>query len=116
MVMGENSEKMTFVKVFVTGREKEELKERAKEVHCSMSGYCRQMVMFNKTALNSDETVKAILAASGNIGKLTGMLKIYLREPKQDVLTKEEIRRLILSLQDDRDFLKKTAKSLLRRS
>ena len=113
--MADENGKMTFVKMFVTNDEKEELKERARNAHCSLSSYCRHMATFRKPGLDDTETVKAILAASGNIGKLTGMLKIYLREPKQDLLKKDEIKKLILSLQEDRDFLKNAAKSMLRR-
>ena len=113
--MADENGKMTFVKVFVTNDEKEELKERARNAHCSLSSYCRHMATFRKPGLDDTETVKAILAASGNIGKLTGMLKIYLRDTKQDIFKKDEIRKLILSLQADREFLKNTAKSMLRR-
>lgn len=110
-------EETTFktIKMYVSPAEQEELKERARAAHCSLSSYCKHMALFKRPGLDDTETVKAILAAGGNIGKLTGMLKLFLREPKQDVFKKEELKKLILTLQEDRDYLLATAKSMLRR-
>ena len=110
-------EEATFktIKMYVTPAEKEDLKQRAKNAHCSLSSYCKHMALFKRPGLDDTETVRAILAAGGSIGKLTGMLKLYLREPKQDIFQKEELKKLILSLQEDRECLLATAKSMLRR-
>ena len=110
-------EEATFktIKMYVTPAEKEELKERARNAHCSLSAYCKHTVLFKRPNLDDTETIRAILVAGGNIGKLTGMLKLFLREPKQDVFKKEELKKLILTLQEDRDYLLTTAKSMLRR-
>ena len=101
-------EEATFktIKMYVSPAEQEELKERARAAHCSLSSYCKHMALFKRPGLDDTETVKAILAAGGNIGKLTG---------KQDVFKKEELKKLILTLQEDRDYLLTTAKSMLRR-
>lgn len=103
------------IKMYVSPAEKDELTERARNAHCSLSSYCKHMALFKRPGLDDTETVKAILAAGGNIGKLTGMLKLFLREPNQDTFKREELKKLILSLQEDREFLKNTAKSMLRR-
>lgn len=113
--MGEEKTFRT-IKMYVSPAEHDDLKERARAAHCSLSAYCKHMALFKKPGLDDTETVKAILAAGGNIGKLTGMLKLFLREPKQDIFKREELKKLILSLEEDRDLLKNTAKSMLRRS
>ena len=104
--MGEEATFKT-IKMYVSPAEQEELKERARAAHCSLSSYCKHMALFKRPGLDDTETVKAILAAGGNIGKLTGMLKLFLK--------KEELKKLILTLQEDRDYLLTTAKSMLRR-
>lgn len=111
-------EEKTFrtIKMYVSPAEQEELKERARNAHCSLSAYCKHTVLFKRPNLDDTGTIRAILIAGGNIGKLTGMLKLFLREPKQDIFKREELKKLILSLEEDRDLLKNTAKSMLRRS
>jgi hypothetical protein len=106
---------MKVLKMYVSPDEKETLKQSARGAHCSLSTYCRYKALGKKLLEeNENEMVRALIISSANIGKLIGMLKIYLREPKQDLFEREELKKLILSLQEEQKMVQNTVRSMLR--